>query len=384
MGKRRGWMMGFGVLGLASAMLSLTGCNDGTDKGSTDKTTTSGAATDQKFRLGLALDEGGRNDASFNQTAVETVNGLEKEGKLTPWIADSTKDSEYEMNMEKIAQQKPNLIVAMGFKLEDAVGTMSRKYPDRRFVIIDSDMKKQPPTNVAACLFGDHEGAFLAGLTAGFASKTNKIAFLGGIKSPLMDKGQGGYEAGAKLASAIKGNNVEVTSVYANSFSNENVGYSSAQSLFSGGNDVIYHFAGKVGKGMFRAAKGARGDGREHWVIGTDKDQYAEAPDHILGSVIKKTDVVIKDTINRVGRGDESLFGKVNYYSLKDAAIDFKEDYGSKLDSEKANNLKNILEITKKSIAEGKISIPDTPDAVRTWKVPVDTLEALKKKVGAS
>lgn len=235
---------------------------------------------------------------------------------------------------------------------------------------------KIPPPNVAACFFKDHEGAFLAGIVAGLATDANKVSFIGGIRSAVISRFEVGFKAGVRAASQIRGIPIGVQVVYANSFNDESQGYSLARMLFAQGNDVIYHAAAKVSKGICRAAKEAGG---KHWVIGTDKDQLKEAPDHILGSVLKRTDAVMEDMVNKVRNNDVSSFGKVSYYGVG-MAIDFKGDYASKLGAGKAKKLDLILEVARKYVQ----GVPDTPEKERTWSVPTDFMEAAQKIWGPS
>ncbi|WP_149454411.1 BMP family lipoprotein [Pasteuria penetrans] len=368
MNGQKKWMIGLCVVGFVPFALGLAGC--GNPEGETN-----GVGRD--FRAGLVLDIGGRNDDSFGQMAYQNMEGMRKKGELTYLLFESEKGSDYVEGVERVAREKPTLTFLMADRLSEATQRVAKRHPNLRFAIMDSDMGQNPPPNVAACSFRDQEGSFLAGLSAGMTTNTGKVAFVGGILSPVIRRFQAGFAAGAMLASQIRGGKpVEVRVTYANSFNDEDTGRSLARLLFSENVDVIYHAAGRVGKGVFRAAR-ERGPCR-CWVIGQDKDQHGEAPDHTLGSVLKKTDVVTRDIIRRVKEGDFSSFGKVGSYGIREGSIDFKEDYASNLGTGKMKQLEKVVRLAKEEVARGLL-IPDTPEEVKSWKVGADFLGVLRR-----
>ncbi len=54
--------------------------------------------------------------------------------------------------------------------------------------------------NVASLTFAEEQGSYLVGVAAGKKTKTNKVGFIGGVNTPLIQKFQAGYEAGVKAA----------------------------------------------------------------------------------------------------------------------------------------------------------------------------------------
>src|SRR5699024_1200078 len=87
-----------------------------------------------------------------------------------------------------------NIIFGVGFLLEDAIEEVAEQNPETYFYIIDSVAEGD---NVTSITFGEHEGYFLAGVDAAEKTETDKIGFLGGVKSDLITKLNACYNVGA-------------------------------------------------------------------------------------------------------------------------------------------------------------------------------------------
>ena len=94
--------------------------------------------------------------------------------------------------------------MAAGFLFENAMGEVAAKYPQQKFLIIDSVVKDKAGKtlpNVANAVFAEHEGSFLVGVAAGLKAKADKkdaVGFVGGMKFPLIEKFEAGFEQGVK------------------------------------------------------------------------------------------------------------------------------------------------------------------------------------------
>jgi basic membrane protein A len=72
------------------------------------------------FKACMVSDSGGFDDKSFNQTSYKGLQDAVKEKGLTEVKAESKSDNDYPTNMTAMVNQKCNVIVSVGFKLEDA------------------------------------------------------------------------------------------------------------------------------------------------------------------------------------------------------------------------------------------------------------------------
>jgi basic membrane protein A len=82
------------------------------------------------------------------------------------------------------------------------------------------------------------------------------------------------------------------------------------------GADVLYHASGASGHGVFEAAHDAR-----ILAIGVDSDQFAEMPDAVVTSMVKRADVGVFDTIRAVAEG--RFEGGMHVFGVEDGAIDY-------------------------------------------------------------
>src|SRR5690606_37201272 len=149
--------------------------------------------------------------------------------------------------------------------------------------------------------FREEEGSFLVGALVALMSReteiggrrytpTRRTGFVGGMDIPLIHKFEAGYRAGVEHVCP----DCTVISQYAgvtpDAFNNPGRGKELALSQYQSGVNVIFHASGSTGLGVFEAA---RATGR--LAIGVDADQYAEAPGHILTSMVKGVDAAVFD-----------------------------------------------------------------------------------------
>ncbi|MGH4124992.1 MAG: BMP family lipoprotein [Clostridium sp.] len=248
--------------------------------------------------IGLTTDEGGLNDKSFNQSAHKGVNKAKGEDGFNYKAIEAKKKEDYSANLEALIEEGSNLTFAVGYQMADAMTEVAKAHTDKNFAIIDSIVKLP---NVTSIVFKEQEGSFLMGVIAGKMTKTNKIGFIGGKDGELINRFEVGFAAGVKSVNpeaakgliSTDGKNAGTTVKYADSFEDTNKGYEIAKSLYQGGCDVVYHAAGGVGIGLFKATKELKDAGKAVWAIGVDEDQSITVPEYadvILSSMMKRVD----------------------------------------------------------------------------------------------
>jgi len=273
------------------------------------------AAAAGPIRVGLVTDVGGIDDKSFNQGTWEGIrrfgqeNGA-KEGKDVKYLQ-STAEADYVPNLSTFADEKLDLIVAPGFLFTNAMVEVATKYPQQKFLLIDSVAKDRSDKllpNVVNAVFAEHEGSFLVGVVAGLKAKAEKkevVGFVGGMQFPLIEKFQAGFEQGVHAVHPA----CKILVDYAGEFGNPGKGQALAAKQYGAGAYVIFHAAGGTGNGVIKEAKERTQRGDVRWAIGVDKDQYADgvyAPGRsaVLTSMMKRADVAAHDVavLTRDGR----------------------------------------------------------------------------------
>lgn len=358
------------VVALIASTMMVVSLFSGCASSSTPKTATS---TTKKIVIGLSTDQGGLNDKSFNQAADTGIKKAQKEFSLDYKALESKVKEDYQPNLEALVNNKSDLVFGVGYQMEQAFTDTAKKYTTNNFVIID-DVVALP--NVESITFKEQEGSFLMGVIAGKTTKTNKVGFIGGIDGALINKFEAGFAAGVKSVNPTaaaglisKDGKTPGTMVkYAGSFTDANLGYEDAKSLYSSGCDVVYHAAGGVGLGLFKAAKEMKDAGKADWAIGVDMDQAVTVPEYasvILSSMIKRVDTATyeacKDEVNKSFKGGKHI------------ELGLKEDGVGIAPTSSVNTSKDVLDLVKKyqdAIISGKIVVPSTRDKVASFVVP--------------
>ena len=271
------------AVGLTAIMMGslLVGCSSKTE------------SNEDVYKIGMISDTGGVNDESFNQSTWEGLQqAQEKYGKDKVQVkyVESSQEADYTPNIETFVEEDLDLIIGVGYKMAGAIEEASKNYPDVQFAIIDHSYEKQPE-NVTSLIYEDNTAAYLAGLVAAKKTETNKVAFIGGIKSATLDKFEYGFRAGVKAANP----NCELTVRYLNSFSDSALAKSVANQMHKDGVDVIYTAAGAAGTGAIEAAKE-----NNKMAIGVDVDQSPLAPDNIISSTMKNVNVSIVNLVGEI------------------------------------------------------------------------------------
>ena len=366
---------------LTATMLSasvLVGCgnaaNNGANNGA-DKKEEAKGDSNEKIMVGLATDEGGLNDKSFNQSADAGVKKAEKEFGVEYKPIESQKKEDYEPNLQALVDAGSQLTFGIGFQLKEAMINIAKNNADSKFAIIDEVIDKEADgvDNVMSITFKEEEGSFLMGVIAGKMTKTNKIGFIGGKDLPTINKFESGFAAGVKAVNpeAAKGlesadgtkpgSNVK----YADSFTDTNKGYEIAKSLYDSGCDVIYHAAGGVGIGMFKAAKEIKDKGNAVWAIGVDMDQSLSVPEYadvILSSMIKRVDLGTYEAIKELKDGSFKAEHKV--LGLKEGGVGIAETTNK-------NTPEDVIKIVKEyedKIVKGEVKVPEDRKGVMEFK----------------
>ena len=337
--------------GMSSAMPS-SPPTSGSDAGATTFPPMTGDP--KSVKLGMAYD-GPKGDHSFTDSAARGASEVVKSGgALVGELAASVGEADTAKvnRLQQLVDQGSNSVVAVGYDYADALTKVAKANPDVHFAIVDSVVDVP---NVASLTFAAEQSSFLAGAAAALKSKTGHVAFIGGVKVPLIQAFQAGFDAGAKAAKpGIKVDDKYITPA------GDNTGYSSpdkaqtiAKGLFDAGADVIYAAAGGSGTGVF---KEAAADGK--LAIGVDSDQYqdptlAAYKSVIITSAVKNVDVAVYLFASSVAAGKPQA--GVQTFDLKQGGVGLATSGG------KIDDIKSQLDKFKAQIADGSIKVPSTP-----------------------
>jgi basic membrane protein A len=236
----------------------------------------------------MILARGGLGDRSFNDSAYAGLQEAQIREGIRFETIDFTSDEANLEALRRLADQKYDLIIGVGFENGPNIETMAKEFPDQNFAIIDTEVQGD---NVASIVYREQEGDFLMGVLAAMLTKSKKVGFIGGVDIPIIRR----IEAGFKQGVAYQDPAVEVVSELAGTFTDPEVGKKLALAQYEAGVDLIYNGAGRTGLGIIEAAKE-----QGQLTIGTSGDQRYLAPGHVVGNRPKRLDTAVLTLINEV------------------------------------------------------------------------------------
>jgi basic membrane protein A len=263
-----------------------------------------GGGTTKTYKNGLVTDVGGLNDKSFNHLAYLGLQKAITDFKVQGDVTESKTGDDYIPNLTNFASKGYDLVIGVGFLMQEAIGTVSGQFPAVHFAIIDgagtdaqgNDLKH---ANVESLLFREQDAGAMVGVIAGMLEKQGKakknlhvIGAVGGVSIPPVNR----YIAGYKWAAAMEDPSIKVLIGYSNDFTDPAKCKGVAQSQINQGADILFQVAGGCGLGVLQAAGQA-----SVYSIGVDADQK-DADPSVIASALKKVDVAtytsIKDVVN--------------------------------------------------------------------------------------
>lgn len=293
--------------------VALVGC------GNTTTTPQTNVPAKKEFKVGLVTDVGGLNDKSFNFLANKGLEQAVKDLGITKGVVESKQMTDYETNLTRFAQEKYNLIIAVGFLMQDAVEKVSKDYPDVKFMIIDSSITDRP--NVASAMFKTEQCGYLVGVMSGLLEKApaipnakgkNTVGLVGGMAIPPVNDYIAGFIQGARSVNP----DIKIDLKYTAKFDDPALGKSTALAQIAGGADIVFHIAGGTGTGVIAAAKE-----KNVYAIGVDADQNYMAPETVITSALKGMNVATFDTI-KAAMDDKFKSGNV-FFDLSNNGVGF-------------------------------------------------------------
>ena len=323
----------------------------------------------KKDKLSVALITGGFgvSDNSFGQMSWQGIKRYGKEYGLSKGVGgynyfQGSSASDYENEMEQAAQANYHTIIAAGFEFAPAIQKAAQKYPNKKFVLIDSQAKGK---NVASVMFKSQEASFLAGVAAAKTSKTGKLGWIGGVKSEILDEFEAGFNQGVRWEAKKLHKKITVDNEYVGSFTDVSKEKSIAKAMYARNIDVISQASGGASQGLFTEAKdinsqktSAQLKKAKLWAMGVDSNQHAlgnfktndgKKDNDCLTSIMTRVDTVAYLLAKQSAEG-KFPGGKSLSYGLKENAVSLNRDYIS-------DSAWGDVQTAKKQILDGEIKV---------------------------
>lgn len=319
-----------------------------------------GCAMDQKddstYAATMVTDTGGINDQSFNQSSWKGLEDFSKKTGSTVRYLESKQASDFTTNLDRATDTYPDIVWGIDFSLADALLQVAAMNPDINFAIIDQSFE-ETPQNVTGVVFKAEESSFLVGYIAGLSTKTDKVGYVGAMKTFVNDQFEYGFLAGVDYAAKELGKPIEVQEQFTESYSDVAKAKGIANKMFANGCDIVFHSAGGAGYGVIESAKE-----NNQMAIGVDTDQSYLAPNNVLTSGLKNVDVAV-EKISDMDRNGEEIGGKTFSYGLKENGVGIPKE-NPNMDPEVYDKAMKIQD----QIISGELVIPSTEEMYNKFK----------------
>lgn len=285
-------------------------------------TSSTGTST-KKIKVGLVTDVGGLNDRGFNHLADVGLEKAKTDLGIQGDVTESHTGDDYVPNLTHYASQGYDLVIGVGFLMQQAIGTVSGQFQNVHFAIIDgsgtdangNDLKH---ANVENLFFKEQEAGALVGVISGLLEKdgmtpkhTGKISSVGGVKIPPVDHYIAGFQWGAQKEDP----SIKTLNGYSNDFADPTKCAGIANSQIGQGAEIVFQVAGGCGLGALQAA-GQKGV----YSIGVDTDQKS-SDNSVIASAIKRVDTAAYDAIKDVMNG--TFTSGDHFFSLSNDGVGY-------------------------------------------------------------
>lgn len=184
--------------------------------------------------------------------------------------------------MRKLAQQSPDMIIAHGGQCNGPAETVSKEFPDIKFVVIQGHVQGN---NLSSYVVRQEDSAWLAGALAGLTTKSNIVGHISGAwpKPGLM--GRAAFYDGLKYVNP----NAKFLTWFTGDLDNTDINSAAASAEIYKGADVIYTMLNAGRQGAIDEIKTHDGKVRH---IGNVSD-WTQVNDSFVGSAVADASVAI-------------------------------------------------------------------------------------------
>ena len=318
------------------------------------------ADSSRPLKIAIMLGASGRGDP-FTDAALAGIEGAKQRGALTVVERLPARSEEYGPAVDALAEEKPDLIIGVGFLYAEPFRVASARHPETHFLLLDADLPPVP--NLRSVTFRADEGSFLAGVAAAAESTRGAVGFIGGMNMPTIQAFECGYESGIRWAAKELNRMVRGAAVYIGTtpeaFARPAEGAELSRTMITQrGVDVVYAAAGASGIGVIETARALNVK-----AIGVDVDQSSLAPGVVITSMRKRLDLAVDRAIIDVRA--RSFRGGATVMTLASGGVDVV------LPGLLAPATRKLVEKAREAIVRGRIApcgMPQSSTPAPTWK----------------
>jgi basic membrane protein A len=320
-----------------------------------------------KTKACLALDTGGVDDKSFNQTSWEGAKSVQS-GSVSVEYLPAASSADYAPNIKKFVDNKCTIIIGVGFAISSAIVASAKANPKINYAVVDDAALDcnadysvcKPVANVKGLTFSTDQSSFLAGYVAAGYSKTGKVATYGGAPYPTVTIFMDGFAKGVAYYNKVKGKSVTVlgwdpakkTGEFIGDFANTTKALQTSKNFEQAGADVILPVAGGLGATTAQNSM----DSKKSVTIWVDTDGFVSANKYhsvLLTSVMKGLGESVAAAIKESASGKFTNTAYVGTLANGGTKIATFHDFAKKVPAKLQNEVRQIAA----DIKSGKLKI---------------------------
>ena len=290
------------------------------------------------FKVAVLL-PGPEDDAGWSQAAYEGLRLVEKELGAEVAFTTNVDEDIAEDVFRQYANEGYNFIIGHGGEYIPGAETVAVEFPRIKFAVVAGYGGNNK--NFGALSFRDGEVGYLTGVVAGFKTKTDKVAYIGGEPYAHMREQAALFERGAKATNP----EVKVSIEWVESWVDQDKAREIAKPLIEAGTDVIVVDADVAGLAIHELAQqeGVK-------TIGWALDQHQLAPETILTSAVQRVPILLLEGAILVQQGRWE--GKQYKFGLQERAQELAPFYGLLTADEEQH-----VQTVRNDIIAGKIDV---------------------------
>lgn len=281
-------------MSLAALALAVTGC------GQTADTAAKTEEGPKKLKVAFVI-PGSISDGAFGTISYQGVQDVKEEEFIerADYIEGVTAATDASKAIRDYVANGYDVVWAQSGAHGASVMEIAPQFPETVFVTLASPPADQTFENVWFNLVECESAYYISGALAAHMSESGTLGFVGGRENPLYVACSKAYEEGAKSVNP----DAEVLTVFTGDFNDPIKAKEAAVSQIQSGADVLVHLQDLGMTGVFAAAEEAMEGGDKVWVIGKGNDQYEQAPEVILTSVVLDYGAQMKSILKEISDG---------------------------------------------------------------------------------
>ncbi len=217
-------------------------------------------------------------DQSWNQWGYEGLKKAQTDcGVDVAYSENVFQDAQLE-TFRNYASQGYDIIIGHGGEYSDSAAAVAKQYPNIKFAVTNG---VTAGGNVSALKISYRQMGYLAGVLAGYMTKSNYIGMVVGEQIAISNEGFEGFQAGSALVGKELGKEIKTKLVSTGDWADVDKAHEAGLALIAEGIDVLFHVLDTADAGLLAAAQD-----KGVYAIGLYRDSSNLAPKAVIGSAL--------------------------------------------------------------------------------------------------